>query len=114
MKLLGSLDKLANQHGSHVVLEEHLPPVEEKNTTPETEIEILRAALKQREDEKAALEIKASELQILLENANSEIKNFASAQKALEDQPKLLNRIRQLESLNTELERQLRWKSFRS
>jgi hypothetical protein len=60
------------------------------------------------------LEIKISELQILLENANNEIKKLADARKALLDQPKLLNRIRQLESLNAELERQLRWKSFRS
>jgi hypothetical protein len=117
MKLLGSLDKLANEHGTAaVLLEEHLPPAKEESTSlgTENENEILRATLKQRDDEKAALEIKISELHILLENANNEIKNFADARKALHDQPKLLNRIRQLESLNTELERQLRWKLFRS
>ena len=101
-----------NEHGSPAVVNEHRSPVKERNVNLETDKEIILATLNQCQEEKAVLEMKVSELQALLENANNEIKNLENAQKALLDQSPLQNRIRQLESLNAKLEHQLKRKIF--
>jgi chromosome segregation ATPase len=101
-------EKLISEHGSAAALRDHLALVKEKNTNLEAEKELLKAKLEQSQAEKAALETKASELQILLENAKKEITNLESVRVALKEQTQLENRIRQLEAVNRSLEQMLR------
>ena len=106
------IEKWISEHGSAAILRDHLALVKEKNGNLEAEKEILRATLQKYQDEKSALESKVSELQILLEDATKKISGLEGLRISLEDQARLVQRIRQLEAMNQDVERQLRMKSI--
>ena len=112
MNPINWFEKLISEHGSAAALRDHLALVKEKNANLEAEKEILRATLQKCQAEKAALESKVSELQILLEDARKEIKALESLRVALKEQSQLQAQIQQLESANQDLERMLRIKSI--
>jgi chromosome segregation ATPase len=112
MKLFGWFEKLISEHGSATALRDHLALVKEKNTTLEQKISGLETALEKCKQENAALQSKINVLEMSIENANKQIKTLESVRVALKDQTQLQNRIRQLETMNADVERQLRIKSI--
>jgi hypothetical protein len=106
------LEQWISEHGSAASLRDHLAFVKEQKANLDAENTILKATLQKCKDEKLALELKISEMQIFQNDADKQIKALESVRVALREQSQLQNRIRQLESLNSNLEAQLRIKSI--
>jgi chromosome segregation ATPase len=106
------LNWLITEHGSATILRDHNALLQSQKSALAAEIATLKSEIESLKNERDFNKSKSEDLQTQRDVLQKEVEKLNSVRVSLKDQTQLQNRIRQLEAINADVERQLRIKSI--